>query len=128
MSGEHTPTPWRYTAGETVFQVWGEGEIRVAATSWHDHLRRPYPLKAEAQANVALIVTAVNSHASNLAEIERLREVLQAAFFKIVGLEMASAVEANGWQWPSDAPRHVDITAEAIRTALSNQSITGRVG
>ena len=77
MSGNHTPTPWYFKEGETTFQVWGEGDMRVAATSWHSSLRQPYPLKDEARANVTLIVTAVNSYASSQAEIERLRTAMR---------------------------------------------------
>jgi hypothetical protein len=77
VSGNHTPTPWYFKEGDTTFQVWGEGDMRVAATSWHNSLRQPYPLMEEARANVTLIVTAVNSYASSQAEIERLRTALE---------------------------------------------------
>lgn len=63
MASEHTPTPWAIKTTDTTFRIVGPEEILVVSTSWHSRIRNPYPLKAEAEANAALIVRAVNRDA-----------------------------------------------------------------
>jgi hypothetical protein len=49
-----TPGPWRVEATDTTFTVVSADGIQVVRTSWHSHLRKPYPLKAEAFSNARL--------------------------------------------------------------------------
>jgi hypothetical protein len=127
MSGDHTPTPWKVRSPERNGEIADHFVIADDVNGYpydaeilgEDEYREQSGGLSRKLADCELIVTAVNSYASSQAEIERLRAVLEAAFFKIVGLELASAVEANGWKWPDDAPRHIDIVAEALRAALS---------
>lgn len=126
MSANHTPTPWRFTANDTTFQVWGEGEIRVAATSWHGSLRRPYPLKPEANANVELIVAAVNAYHSNQSEIARLREALEGllAANDAVQLVLCDGPEVPGFD-PTALGRAQAKVVEAEHTARKALSENG---
>lgn len=58
MSAGYTPGPWVITPLNTTFKVVSHDGVKVVSTSWHDHVRKPYPLKAEARANVYLIAAA----------------------------------------------------------------------
>jgi len=58
MKAKHTPGPWEVCVFDTSYQVRSADGINVAATSWHSHLRKPYPLKAEALANATLAAAA----------------------------------------------------------------------
>lgn len=53
-----TPGPWTVRATDTTYEVESHDGIRVVRTSWHQRLRKPYPLKPEARANARLIAAA----------------------------------------------------------------------
>jgi hypothetical protein len=54
----HTPGPWSVKHTDTTYYVESDEGLRVVSTSWHGHIRNPYPLKAEAFANVTLAAAA----------------------------------------------------------------------
>lgn len=53
-----TPGPWTVLGTDTLFTIYGDDGVQVLKTSWHSHLRKPYPLKAEAFANATLAAAA----------------------------------------------------------------------
>lgn len=55
---QHTPGPWSVRSTETTFVVWAAEGIQVVSTSWHSRIRKPYPLRPEAEANARLIAAA----------------------------------------------------------------------
>jgi hypothetical protein len=54
----HTPGPWHVEKRDTAFQIVAADGLRVLGTSWHSHLRNPYPLMGEASANARLAAAA----------------------------------------------------------------------
>lgn len=54
----HTPGPWSVKHTDTTYYVESAEGLRVVSTSWHGHIRKPYPLKAEAFANATLAAAA----------------------------------------------------------------------
>lgn len=126
----HTPTPWRIEQDTTL--IWGDcdpddtsdrgmgypiAECRVSPVS---SLWAKGPDYDEGEANAAYIVECVNSHASLVEEVERLREAcsaLLAHWDKNDGKEKLG--EYEGVQYWSPAGRMVDTDyIVAIREAL----------
>ena len=58
MAEQFTPGPWHVEDFDTVFSVKSRDGIKIVKTSWHDSIRKPYPLKPEARANARLIASA----------------------------------------------------------------------
>ncbi|MBD3844289.1 hypothetical protein IED13_01165 [Bosea sp. SSUT16] len=54
----HTKGPWRVKRTDTTYYVESAEGVRVLSTSWHGHIRKPYPLKGEAFANANLAAAA----------------------------------------------------------------------
>ena len=54
----HTPGQWTVKRTDTTFFVESAEGIRIVSTIWHDRLRKPYPLKAEAFANATMAAAA----------------------------------------------------------------------
>jgi len=52
---------------------------------------------------------------------DEILDALYAAFYRIVGLTLASAVQDNDWRWPADTGT-VDMTAEKIRAILAKHA------
>lgn len=72
----HTPLPWRRSKNDFNFFVVGSDDVRVVETSWHSRLRKPYPLQAEAKANVDFIIRVANSHSGLLEALKSARRQL----------------------------------------------------
>lgn len=100
--GGHTPGEWSIRTNDFTFQIVSADGIYVASTSWHNSIRKPYPLKPEAKANVRRIVTAVNSH-------DALLEALK-------GL-MPTNLCADNPNVPDDTIIPVDLTYGELRAA-----------
>jgi hypothetical protein len=92
----HTPTPWRIEAYETRFELRGSDDILVAETSWHSRIRDPYPLKQESEANLALIVKAVNSHETLVSALKAALPVLEATQRILTPAAKAQGMSGDG--------------------------------
>jgi hypothetical protein len=75
LLAEATPAPWRMVRAKHGLAVaaWAEEGLEVVHTSWHASHRKDYPLEAESFANIELIVAAVNSLPSLIAQIKELQ-------------------------------------------------------
>jgi hypothetical protein len=69
---KHTPGPWVVKSRATTYDVIGYAGMKVVSTSWHDSIRNPYPLKAEALANAQLASAAPDM----LAALKKAREFI----------------------------------------------------
>ena len=58
MAESYTKGPWKVETTDTTFNVVSHDGIKVVSTSWHQRLRKPYPLRAEAFANATMCAAA----------------------------------------------------------------------
>lgn len=89
-----TPGPWSVRETDTLFIIESVDGIRIASTSWHSHLRHPYPLKPEARANAHKLGAAPAMYEA----LERAGGIILAAaarMAKLCQVEAAEALEAE---------------------------------
>lgn len=114
---KHTPGPWEVDEHAGRLEIVGrpnwkcrrfgvEGEWRVAVVD--DLSEDQDGAEFETEANARLIAAAPD-----------MLEASIAAFYHIVGLEVARSVENNGWEWTDDSPDMVSMVAEYLRAAIS---------
>ena len=56
-----TPGPWLYRTNDTnsALRIVAQADgVLIASSSWHSHIRKTYPLRAEATANIRLMTAA----------------------------------------------------------------------
>jgi hypothetical protein len=111
----HTPTPWRVEEGTDL--IWGACNpddqstygmgypvVEGKSASW-----KPYkPSMEERGANAALIVEAVNSHASLKAHIQELEEALRQARDRMLWIKDVRDGKTSGLPQVDAAISHID--------------------
>lgn len=112
---EHTATPWQLADDPT--KIVGAGSYRGKPAPYMITIAETVGYKSPREANAALIVEAVNSHASLVAEVGRLRGALEGLFEHCVMMR-------KHWG-DSNNSRAAANAIEQARAALANTSQSG---
>jgi hypothetical protein len=88
----HTPTPWRWNGGRSISADSRHGFAKIVATAEWSKADRGALSMAEAEANAALIVAAVNERAGLVARVAELEAALEMM------IAMADAKVSPSWE------------------------------